>query len=164
MLEDRSLKYAIPMLLALMTIVFGGCSSIDCSIDNVVAMNVSLPDTVKGETLDVDLFLGGERDTSLYTNGTNITALSLPMTYGQTEDVLLFHFTDSVNVTTTDTVRIGKTNRPYTESVDCPPQFRHIITNVGFTKNRIGDITINDTEVSNDQTKQNLIIHLRSDD
>ena len=63
------------------------------------------------------------KDTALYTDGTGITSLSLPMSYSQDADEYIFAFTDTLGATRSDTVVVGKTNQPHFESVDCTPQF-----------------------------------------
>lgn len=142
--------------------VLGSCTSLDCSIDNIVAMNVEIPDTLSaGDTLNVYAIVSSG-DTALYTNGTAVTALSLPMSYNYDTDRYLFSFSDTAGTTVTDTVAITKTNEPHFESVDCTPQFWHRIEAVATTHNRIDSITINDPEVNNDQTKQHIILHIHS--
>lgn len=146
-------------LLVLAALVLGACTSLDCSIDNIVALNVSVPDTLKSDTLDVYTIVNG-KDTALYTNGIGITSLSLPMSYSQDADEYLFAFTDAAGVTRTDTVVIGKTNQPHYESVDCTPQFWHTITSVTTTHNRLDSISINEADVNNDQSKKHITLHL----
>ena len=148
--------------LVLAVLGLGACTSLDCSVDNVVMLNVSIPDTLKADTLDVYTIVNG-KDTALYTNGTGITSLSLPMSYSQDADQYLFTFTDKAGVTSTDTVVIGKTNQPRFESVDCTPQFWHTITSATTTHHRVDDISINEAEVNNDQSKKHIILHLRRD-
>ena len=151
----------IIMLVGVVGTLLGACTSLDCSINNVVALNVSIPDTVKGDTLNVYTIVNGT-DTALYTNGMNVTSLSLPMSYSQDADVFLFAFSDTTGVTTLDTVTIAKTNQPHFESVDCTPQFWHSIQSATTTHNMLDSITINDSEVNNDASKQHIILHLHS--
>lgn len=142
-------------------IMLGACTSLDCSINNIVALNVSIPDTVSNDTLNVYTIVNSN-DTALYTNGTNVTSLSLPMSYAQETDSYLFAFTDTTGTTVTDTVAISKTNEPHFESVDCTPQYWHNIESVTTTHNRLDSITINDRNVNNDQTATHIILHLHS--
>lgn len=61
------MRKALFFVLAILTL--GACTSLDCSVDNIVALNVSIPDTVKYDTLNVYTIVNG-KDTALYTNGT----------------------------------------------------------------------------------------------
>lgn len=141
--------------------LMAACTSLDCSIDNVVAMNVAVPDTVKSDTLSVYTIVNGA-DTALYTNGVAVTAVSLPMSYGSDADSYIFAFTPKDGATVADTVTVAKTNTPHFESVDCSPQFWHEIQSVTTTHNVIDSIIINSTHVNNDQTIQHLILRLHS--
>lgn len=153
----RKLMAAIAAAVAL-----AACSSLDCSINNTVAMNVGIPDTLQaGDTLNVYTIAGGA-DTAIYTNGYATTSLSLPMSYNHGEDLYIFAFTDTTGTTVADTVTIAKTNQPHFESVDCTPQFWHTIQGATTTHNRLDSVTIINTNVDNDQTKLHITLHLRS--
>lgn len=149
-------------LLFACALIFEACTTYDCSINNIVALNVSLSDTLEDDTLNVYTIVNGT-DTALYTNGTEVTSVSLPMSYSKDVDQYLFAFTDTTGSTTIDTLSVTKTNQPYFESVECTPQFWHNIQGVTSTHNMIDSITINDSIVNNDQTKQHIIITLLSD-
>lgn len=153
------MRKALFFVLAILTL--GACTSLDCSVDNIVALNVSIPDTVKYDTLNVYAIVNG-KDTALYTNGTDITSLSLPMSYSQDADEYIFAFTDTLGATRSDTVVVGKTNQPHFESVDCTPQFWHTITSATTTHHMLDSITINEANVNNDQSKKHIILHLHS--
>lgn len=152
-------KLLVPCVVGLLA--FNACTSIDCSIDNIVEMNVAIPDTLTDDTLDVFAIVNGT-DTAVYTNGLRVTSLSLPLSYDHDVDEFLFAFTDTTGTTTIDTVRIAKTNQSHFESVDCTPQFWHNITGVSTTHNVLDSVTINNPNVDNDQTKTHINIYPHS--
>lgn len=151
----------IAIVLVVGTVLLGACTSLDCSIENMVQLNVSVPDTISDDTLNVYTIVNNA-DTALYTNGTHVTSLSLPMSYTQDADRYLFAFTDTAGVTLTDTVVVTKTNEAHFESVDCTPQFWHTIESATTTHNVLDSITINDPKVNNVSSIQHLILHLHN--
>lgn len=155
------------LFLVLATVLLAACSSIDCSIDNVVADNWQFRrgkglDTLTVDTLTITTMRADGQDTTIYNKGIGISAVSLPMSYAGEEDVLFLHLADTASQSWRDTVTIQKTNQLHMESVDCSPQYYHTITSVSHTSNVIDSIVINDPNVTNDATKQNLYIYLRS--
>lgn len=146
--------------------LLGACSSIECSIDNVVASQYQLRrgsglDTLKTDTVTITA-ARAQGDTLLYNKGTGITAFSLPMSYNADADVLYFQLVDTAHNEWRDTITVQKNNQLHLESVECSPQYYHTLLSVSHTTNIIDSIVIHDPNVTNDATKQNLYIYLRN--
>lgn len=155
------------LLVAVVALLMAACSSIDCSIDNVVACQWQLRcatglDTLRVDTLTITTTRNDGQDATLYNKGIGITAFSLPMSYAGEADVLFLHLADTAHQSWRDTITVQKASRLHMESVDCSPQYHHTITGVSHTSNIIDSIVINDPNVTNDATKQNLLLYLRS--
>ncbi len=142
-------------------LIAAGCTSLDCSIENTVALNVAIPDTLSDDTLSVSTTVG-DRDTTLYNRGHGITTFSLPVSHDGGEEVLYLAFTDTTGTTITDTLTLVKTNEPHFESVDCTPQFWHTIEGVSATHNRLDSVVITNNFVNNDQSAQHISLYLRT--
>lgn len=146
------------------TAVLASCSSIDCPLNNTVYATYWFSgqvDTLK-DTLTVSLVRADGSDTIFLNRLTSATNFSLPVSYAQTEDVLLFQFADTTGTTLTDTVRITKENTPHFEAVDCSPNYFHTLTAIATTHHRIDSLTINNPSVDYDATKQHILVYLRA--
>ncbi len=147
----RALLPAALMLLA-------ACSSIDCPLNNAVYCNYKLQGRVT--TLDDTLTIYSARntmgDTILINQQVNTDSFSLPMSYGNKEDVLVFQCNQ-----VRDTVWISKEDRPHFESVDCGVNYFHTLNQVVFTRNAIDSITINHKEVTYDATPKHFFIYFK---
>ena len=146
------------------------CSSIDCPVQNTVAVYYAvgyddeLGDRVTetfGDTLWVWTQRSDGTDTLLLNRGTGLQTFQLPVSYQHPEDVLVFAISDTAYVLTVDTVWIKKDDIPHFESVDCAAHFFHRLTDVRSTHNRIDTIAINNPSVTYDQTVTNLLIHFK---
>ena len=62
------------------------------------------------------------------------------------------------------TITITKTNTPHFESTECGPAYYHTIEGVSTTNHKIESVTINDTEVNHDGTKEHIRILFKSGD
>jgi hypothetical protein len=145
------------------------CSSIDCPVDNIVEVNYvvkafdgnnEVADTLK-DTLNIWSRRFDGTDTLLYNSGTGVKSFSLPMSYTEPEDVLVFKVTDTLHVTQTDTVWVSKENIAHFESVDCPTRYFHQLTAVRSTHVRIDTIIINNPSVTYDSSVKHLHIHFK---
>ena len=155
-------------LLAVVLLQFA-CSSIDCPVENVVAINYAVKtfdgarevaDTLK-DTLSVWTRRQDGTDTLLYNRGVDVKSFELPVSYTQPEDVLVFQVTDTLHRVKTDTVWISKTNTPHFESVDCATRYFHELTAVRSTHQRIDTIIINNPSVTYDSSVKHLYIHFK---
>lgn len=155
------------LLVMVAALLATACTSIECSIDNVVACQWQLRhgtglDTLRVDTLTITTIRTDGRDTTLYNKGIGITAFSLPMSYAAAADVLVLHLADTAHQSWRDTITVQKASQLHMESVDCSPQYYHTISGVSHTSNIIDSIVINDPNVTNDATKQNLHLYLHS--
>ena len=122
------------------------CSSINCPVDNTVYTIYNIctregeADTLSGP-LNV-LTVRMDRDTLVYNQGTNLTQLTLPISYQCPEDTLLFRVNVNDSTVVTDTVWVNKMDHPHFESVDCSAIFFHELRGVRSTHNAIDTITI----------------------
>ena len=164
-------------LLYLMLLMMGvACSSIDCPVENVVSTQYQVLDTSGTklkltDTLTVVSKRLDGKDTSLldptlYNKGINISEFSLPISYSHPEDILLFHFdntviSDSVNINlhVVDTVWVQKVDLPHFESVDCNSSFFHELTGVHCTHNYIDSIVIKNTSVTYDAGTVHFLLY-----
>ena len=146
------------LTLALAALTLAGCTSIDCSIDNTVMMQVRIKGAA--DTLNVSALRGGEADTLLYNRGVSTDSLQLPMSYMQQTDSYKFVFKDAAGQVTADTLSVSKTNEPRFESVDCQVAYFHNITSVEVTHNFIDSIVINNPKVDYDTERKHFRIYL----
>lgn len=158
---------------ALCCILFLACSSIDCPVDNTVAVQYAVYDANGSATLTDTLWVLTRRsdgkDTIISRNSENSSVLlnclfdassfQLPVSYTNPEDTLFFIIHDSDNTWTLDSVFLKKENIPHFESVDCSAHFFHRLTGVRCTHNGIDSIKIENPTVDYDQTKTHLRIY-----
>lgn len=143
------------------------CTSLDCSINNVVECqwqlrNSSGLDTLKTDTLTIYSVRANGTDTTLYNRGTGtVTSFALPMSHVREADMLILNLSDTSNHSWTDTVTVRKTNQVHMESVDCSPQYYHTLTGISYTTNIVDSIVINNPNVTNDATLQHIYLYLR---
>jgi len=159
----RLLPLLVVMLLQM------ACSSIDCPVENAVAVNYQVmafdgtsevADTLK-DTLNVWSRRANGKDTLLLNKSVNAKTFSLQVSYTHPVDVLVFQVKDTLHQTTTDTVWVGKTDQPHFESVDCSPRYFHTLTAVRSTHQRIDTIIINNPIVTYDSSVKHLHIHFK---
>ena len=86
------------------------------------------------------------------------------MSYAGGTDVLIFEMRDTLHNVVYDTITINKTNTPHFESTECGPAYYHTIEGVSTTNHKIESVTINDTEVNHDGTKEHIRILFKSGD
>lgn len=134
------------------------CSTVNCPLNNVVYVHISLADTLK-DSLTVFTILPDESNDTLINKNVKTTSLKLPMSYAQAEDVWVFSAKDTIHkVTINDTIRISKTDQPHFESVDCGPVYFHTITGAKCTQHLMENVTINNEKVDYDATNTHLQI------
>lgn len=134
------------------------CSSIDCPVQNTVAVDYAVPDTLK-DTLSVWSPRADGTDVLLLNRATGVTVFSLPVGYQNPEDTLIFCVADTSHVITLDTVFLQKTDTPHFESVDCAPHFFHHLTGVRHTRRGIDSIVISNPSVTYDQTVTHIKLY-----
>ena len=145
------------------------CSSIDCPVQNTVAVNYGVMRSDGGEavsdTLTDTLWVWTRRsdgtDTLILNRCNDKTIFQLPISYQHPEDVLIFAMRDTALVWTLDTVWLKKDDIPHFESVDCSAHFFHHLTDVRCTHSGIDSIVIHNPSVTYDPTVTNLYIYFR---
>lgn len=156
----------LPKTLAAMLPAFllAACASIDCTMTSAVSCRYALRGSVDTlyDSLTVITMRPDSNDAVMLNRLARFTSFTLPMSYANGRDELLFIMKDTTGVTRTDTVTIAKTNVPHFESVDCQPRFFHTITDVKTTHHRIDSIAIANPNVDNDE-KENLLIYFHPD-
>ncbi len=155
---------SVILFFAIVTLIMGGCTSLDCSTNNIVALNLKLAgevDTLKADTLSIYTTRIDGTDTLLFNRGNNVSSFSLPMSYSNNTDVYAFLLKDTLQREYKDTLLIEKNSQIHIESVDCSPQYFHHIIGVQYTRNSIDSIVINNPNVNNDATKQHLLIYFK---
>jgi hypothetical protein len=156
-------------LLLILSVVLVACSSIECPIENTVAVNYSVMRYQNGEevadTLNDTLWVWSRRadgdDTLLYNRGVNVRSFSLPASYQGPQDTLIFLTVDTLQNFDVDTVWISKEDIPHFESVDCAVRYFHKITDVRSTHEAIDTIIINNSSVTYDSSVKHLYIHFK---
>jgi len=148
-------------------LLLSACSSIDCPLNNrVYSVYAFKKADGTADTLTDTITVRALRqtdDTLVFNKGVGLSTLSIPMSYGNDEDALLFVFSDANGNSATDTVWIQKENHPHLESVDCTPRFFHTITGLRYTTYCIESITINNNEVDYDTSKEHFYVTLADD-
>ena len=156
-------------LLLILSVVLVACSSIECPIENTVAVNYAVMKYQNGEevadTLNDTLWVWSRRsdgdDTLLYNRGVNVRSFSLPTSYQGPQDTLIFLTVDTLQNYDVDTVWISKEDIPHFEPVDCAVRYFHKITDVRSTHEAIDTIIINNSSVTYDSSVKHLYIHFK---
>ena len=151
--------------LAAIALTVGGCSSIDCPVQNIVSCvyqvssndsaNAYLPDTLSVSTLRAD-----GTDSILFNRGVGTSKLELPMSLTRAADTLLVERKGS-SWRTLDTLYVEKQNHPRFESIDCQQAYFHTITGVSHTRWGIDSVSINKTSVNYDASTPHLLLYFK---
>ena len=144
----RLLLFAVVALLA-------ACSTIDCPVQNKVALNFAVK---KYNSSGVEV-----TDTLILNRAIGKTSFSLPLSYTQPEDALIFGVDASDGSGgVLDTVWIKKEDIPHFESVDCQASYFHTITEVNYSRHLIDSIVINNPHVTYDTTEPHFYLYLKA--
>jgi len=169
MLSMLAAKGAAMLFLPLF-LVFLSCSSIDCPVQNTVAVRYAVgyednTGTFVQETLADTMWVFTRRsdgtDTLVLNRGVGLKEFTLPVSYQHPEDMLVFLIADTAHIITVDTVWMKKDDIPHFESVDCSAHFFHNITAVRSTHYRIEDIVVKESSVTYNPSVQNLLIRFK---
>ena len=143
-------------LVALMGIY--GCETIDCTLNNTVAMTCDFYQDGKAVQLNDTLTVtANSPDVVLINRKLNVSKLALSLSYFNEVDTLLFNVS-SKDYNLTDTLWIEKTSYNHFESPDCPVNMFHHITSVRSTHLFIDSVTITRADVDFYED-ENLQIH-----
>lgn len=165
-------RLALPALFVSMALGPVACTSIDCPLDNVVALKCGLYDNASGSRLSLSQTLtvraGGQKDTILLNAASGIGDFLLPLRYGSVCDTLLFEFSDAEGRAATDSVFLSHRVMPHFESIDCPAAMFHELGGVRHTSHPLSllPLTIDSIavvrKIVNYDDIENLKIYLRS--
>lgn len=130
-LPHRFLLFILPVTLAL-----AACSSTDCPLNNTVSLKANFYYAPTGTLTNVNDTLSviavGKRDTTILNRYIKFNSITLPMSYAQAVDTLLFRFITNYG-SATDSVFIAHTNEAHFVSLDCSTAFFHQIKSVSCT-------------------------------
>ena len=152
-------RLGLPALFVSMALGPVACTSIDCPLDNVVALKCGLYDNASGSRLSLSQTL---------TVRAGIGDFLLPLRYGSVCDTLLFEFSDAEGRAATDSVFLSHRVMPHFESIDCPAAMFHELGGVRHTSHPLSllPLTIDSIAVVrktvNYDDIENLKIYLRS--
>lgn len=150
------------VLLPLAALAAAACSSVDCPVENVVALKCELlkadgsADTLRYDTLTITTTRRDGNDTTLLNRQAAATAFSLPISSGAAADTLFIELRDTLGSTTTATVYIGKTDEPHFESVDCTMSHFHTLTSVTTEGEALDSVAIHKSHVDYDTSTTHL--------
>lgn len=144
-------------------LLLSACSTIDCPLNNQVAVVYKLMGDVSplNDSLTISTTRFDQSDTVLLNQAVNVDSFLLPISYNRPEDVLFFRRTNSTGWSITDTVVIEKQDIPHFEAVDCNPAYYHVINNVRHTRLGIDSIVINQPKVTYDASKSHLLVYFK---
>ncbi len=154
-----------------LSLVTTACSSIDCPVQNTIAVyyNIVQPDAsgeLVADTLTDTLWVWSQRangeDTLLLNRLVDKDNFSLPISYSHPEDVLVFAIRDTALVWTLDTVWLKKEDIPHFESVDCSAHFFHELTAVRCTHDGIDSLVLSNPSVTYDTGVTNIKIFFKN--
>ena len=143
----------ISFLFPFSSFLITSCTSIECSINNLVRTRFQFTNS-DGDSISL-------LDTLTIVTGT--CKFHLPISQSHPEDVLVFHiFGDSVDVT--DTLWVMKEDYPHFESVDCNPTYFHKLTSIRHTHNCLDSVVIVNSSVTNDDRVVHVNIYPKISD
>lgn len=123
--------------LAFVALFIVGCDSIDCTINNVVALNIAFYDseTKKEVSITDTLNVTAEgTDSVLYNRGIKVKNIDVPLSYWLDADTLTLDFYNIASDTHHSvTMQVNKENIPHYESPDCPTTMFHQIHSISYT-------------------------------
>ena len=166
----RAVGVVITFFISLLSFITSSCSSIDCPVQNTVAVyyGISQRDAageLVADTLTDTLWVWTQRadgeDTLLLNRLIDKSDFSLPISYNHPEDMLVFAIRDIAQVWTLDTVWLKKEDIPHFESVDCSAHFFHELTAVRCTHEGIDSLVISNPSVTYETGITNLLIFFK---
>jgi len=145
-------------------LLLAACETYDCTLYNTVAMYGAFDREGAAVAINDTLTItSGKSGPVLLNRSVNTSKLTLPLSYWQAEDTLVFSVTgktsEGENYLLRDTVWVTKTNLVHYEAPDCATTLFHTIEEVRNTNVFIKSITVIRSSV-NYETTTNLQIHL----
>ena len=147
------------LLIVSCILMLAACESYDCTLYNYVGMyGIFEQEGTAVQIKDTLTITSGKDGPTLLNRSVNTARLSLPLSYWQDEDTLVFTVKGE-DYLVQDTVWISKTNQVHYESPDCPTTLFHEIQSIRSTHEFIESITVIRSSVNYELTN-NLQIHL----
>ncbi|MBQ8270676.1 MAG: hypothetical protein IJZ22_05650 [Bacteroidaceae bacterium] len=123
-------------MLALMLTWVGCDNGYDCDLNNISYNNITFYTLADGQEapyanptpLTVSLMVNG-KDSVIVNHITDATVISLPMSYAQNTDTVVFHYEDN----STDSLYVDHTTKPFYQSMECGILIHHQIEQVKCT-------------------------------
>lgn len=161
----KRIRKIITGLTGIMAVV--GCEGIDCTLDNVVALNVGLYDSSTGAAIalsDTLTVTAAGTDSVIYNRGVNTSKLQLPMSYWGDADTLCLRVYGK-DYAFEDVITIRKTNTVHYESPDCATTMFHTIEGVTWVSalKTIDSVVVCKPSV-NYEKKENIRIYYHTAD
>lgn len=151
---------------ALLAVLLAACSSVDCPVENTVALVCELrkaggtADTLSIDTLTITTTRRDGNDTTLINRLTKASSFTLPISSGAEADTFHVTLSDTLGNSRTATLRVAKTDEPHFESVDCAMSHFHTLTATSVEGSGIDSVTIHKTNVDYDASTSHLYFYL----
>lgn len=162
--SNIAMKHLSRLALGLWGCLFlAACESQDCTLYNVVGMYSNFYRNGSAVQLNDTLTITACGSDSILLNrkvGANF--LTLPLSYWQKEDTLVFSLKGD-GFLVRDTIWISKTDKTHFESPDCPVAIFHDITHVHSSHQFIDTVLVTRPAVNYDKT-ENLQIYISAAD
>lgn len=152
-------------LLPLAALVATACSSVDCPVENVVALKCELlkadgtPDTLRHDTLTITTTRRDGNDTTLLNRVVDATTFTLPVSSRAAADTLHVEVRDTLGSVATATLYVGKTDEPHFESVDCSMSHFHTLTSTTVEGDALDSVSIHKSYVDYDASTTHLYFY-----
>ena len=151
------------MVILMMVLTMVGCSTLDCPLNNTTYTKYKLMGNVTtlADTMTISTTKTEGQDSVLINRDVNVDSFILPMSYQQPEDVFYFEIRNRDHKVWKDTVTVKKENFSHFESVDCQISYFHTILSVKSTHHIIDSLSINNSQVNYDASKEHFHLYLK---
>jgi len=145
------------------------CSSIDCTVADPISIRYGFYEAYNDEdvsltltdTLTIQIRKPVDKDTTLVNRAIDKSIVSVPVSYMQEYDKLVFKFKSEHNLEATDTLYVYKHDIAHFESVDCNPVYFHTIEDVKVVPGLvIKDVKIKDPNVTFNATTEQIQLYI----
>ena len=147
-------------------ILFGACTSVDCPVDNRVAVVYKLSNSDNTQmtlidTLTIATRIANGTDSILLNRSVETSEFTLPVSLTNECDTFTFERKGN-GYAVTDTVWMEKTNLPQFESVDCNLVYFHDVTEITHTHHGIDSIYVNKRRIDYDSNTEHFRIYFKT--
>jgi len=155
------LKLKTIILSILASILVTGCDTADCSLNNTVMCYISFYNG-DGEAVafsDTLSIMAHGTDEVLYNRGVKKSSVSIPLSYYNAEDTLIFKIWGE-DYETEAQIAVNKSNTEYFESPECPVKMFHNINYAYVFSGRVIDSVVVVKPSVNFQRDENIRIYV----